>query len=64
LKSLSPSSKSKFPTRPKFASKLQERDFLKFRLAQAFRIFGEPFFPLGGENSKQKFKGTWDMMKA
>ncbi|KAI0780722.1 class II aldolase/adducin domain-containing protein [Trametes elegans] len=29
------------PSMPKFASKEQEREFLKFRLAQAFRIFGK-----------------------
>lgn len=34
-------SRTPFPTPPKFASKLQEREFLKFRLAQAFRIFGQ-----------------------
>jgi hypothetical protein len=31
---------SKLPAPPKFATKLEEREFLKFRLAQAFRIFG------------------------
>ncbi|PPQ87973.1 hypothetical protein CVT25_001052 [Psilocybe cyanescens] len=29
-----------FPVPPTFGSKLEERDYLKFRLAQAFRIFG------------------------
>ncbi|KAI0928899.1 hypothetical protein AcW2_004760 [Taiwanofungus camphoratus] len=29
-----------FPSPPKFSSKLEEREFLKFRLAQALRIFG------------------------
>jgi len=29
-----------FPLPPKFESKLEEREFIKFRLAQAFRIFG------------------------
>lgn len=29
------------PRPPKFQTKEQERDYLKFRLAQAFRIFGE-----------------------
>ncbi|CAA7271762.1 unnamed protein product [Cyclocybe aegerita] len=29
-----------FPTPPTFDSQLEERDYLKFRLAQAFRIFG------------------------
>lgn len=28
------------PSPPKFSSKLDEREYLKFRLAQAFRIFG------------------------
>jgi hypothetical protein len=28
------------PSKPQFASHLEEREFLKFRLAQAFRIFG------------------------
>jgi len=30
-----------FPVPPTFTSKIEERDYLKFRLAQAFRIFGE-----------------------
>ncbi|KAH9484337.1 Meiotically up-regulated gene 14 protein [Psilocybe cubensis] len=30
----------RFPVPPTFESKLEERDYLKFRLAQAFRIFG------------------------
>lgn len=29
------------PSPPKFASKEKEREYLKFRLAQAFRIFGQ-----------------------
>jgi hypothetical protein len=29
-----------FPRPPRFKSKEEEREFLKFRLAQAFRIFG------------------------
>ena len=32
--------KGKVPTPPKFDDKLEERELLKFRLAQAFRIFG------------------------
>jgi len=32
---------SRFPTPPTFLSKDEEREYLKFRLAQAFRIFGE-----------------------
>ncbi|KAJ7671256.1 class II aldolase/adducin domain-containing protein [Mycena polygramma] len=32
--------KGKMPGPPVFATKLEEREFLKFRLAQAFRIFG------------------------
>ena len=31
----------KFPAPPTFLSKVEEREYLKFRLAQAFRIFGE-----------------------
>lgn len=31
---------SAFPVPPTFASKEEEREYLKFRLAQAFRIFG------------------------
>ena len=31
----------KLPAPPTFLSKDEERDYLKFRLAQAFRIFGE-----------------------
>lgn len=34
-------SKMAFPKPPTFTDKLEERAFLKFRLAQAFRIFGE-----------------------
>ncbi|KAF7326150.1 Aldolase-II domain-containing protein [Mycena kentingensis (nom. inval.)] len=30
----------KFPTPPTFSSKEEEREYIKFRLAQAFRIFG------------------------
>jgi ribulose-5-phosphate 4-epimerase/fuculose-1-phosphate aldolase len=30
----------KFPVPPTFSTKLEEREYLKFRLAQAFRIFG------------------------
>jgi hypothetical protein len=30
----------KMPRPPVFTNKLEEREFLKFRLAQAFRIFG------------------------
>jgi len=33
------------PKPPTFSSKLEEREFLKFRLAQAFRIFGGVFSP-------------------
>lgn len=29
------------PAPPTFTSKLHEREYLKFRLAQAFRIFGQ-----------------------
>ena len=29
-----------FPVPPTFSTKLEEREYLKFRLAQAFRIFG------------------------
>lgn len=33
-------SKQGFPTPPTFTSKTEEREYLKFKLAQAFRIFG------------------------
>lgn len=33
-------SRSAFPRPPKFEDKLEEREYIKFRLAQAFRIFG------------------------
>lgn len=33
-------SQTPFPKPPKFTDKLEERAYLKFRLAQAFRIFG------------------------
>lgn len=34
-------SSAAIPAVPKFADKYEEREFLKFRLAQAFRIFGK-----------------------
>ncbi|KAF7349621.1 Aldolase-II domain-containing protein [Mycena sanguinolenta] len=37
----------KFPTPPAFATKLEEREFLKFRLAQALRMFGNHGFDEG-----------------
>lgn len=33
--------KMQMPTMPKFESKLEEREYLKGRLAAAFRIFGK-----------------------
>ena len=33
-----------FPTPPTFSTKIEEREYLKFRLAQAFRIFGTYIF--------------------
>lgn len=39
-----------FPLPPTFSTKVEERDYLKFRLAQAFRIFGANIFvfkPIG-----------------
>lgn len=38
--SLSAKSLKYYPKPPVFDGKLQEREYLKFRLAQAFRIFG------------------------
>jgi len=35
--------KTPLPAPPKFATKEEERTYIKFRLAQAFRIFGEDF---------------------
>jgi len=32
-----------FPALPLFATKEEERTYIKFRLAQAFRIFGKDF---------------------
>jgi hypothetical protein len=32
--------RGRLPGPPVFESKLEERDYVKFRLAQAFRIFG------------------------
>lgn len=32
--------KRAFPVPPTFSTKVEEREYLKFRLAQAFRIFG------------------------
>jgi len=40
LSLISHGAKQVFPSPPKFATKSEERTFLKFRLAQAFRIFG------------------------
>ena len=40
LRSRSSKSRTPFPRPPKFTDKLEEREYLKFRLAQAFRIFG------------------------
>ena len=40
-------SKTAFPRPPVFESKLEEREFLKFRLAQAFRLFGKMGFDEG-----------------
>lgn len=33
-----------FPAPPTFSTKIEEREYLKFRLAQAFRIFGTHTF--------------------
>lgn len=33
-----------FPAPPTFSTKIEEREYLKFRLAQAFRIFGTYVF--------------------
>ncbi|KAL5511002.1 hypothetical protein ACEPAG_3721 [Sanghuangporus baumii] len=38
---MSTRSRTAFPRPPKFTDKLEERAYLKFRLAQAFRIFGK-----------------------
>ena len=38
---VSSKSHSQFPAVLTFTSKLEEREYLKFRLAQAFRIFGK-----------------------
>ncbi|EPQ58358.1 arad-like aldolase/epimerase [Gloeophyllum trabeum ATCC 11539] len=40
-------SKSAWPKPPAFSSKVDEREFLKFRLAQAFRIFGKQGYDEG-----------------
>ncbi|KAL5495525.1 hypothetical protein ACEPAI_988 [Sanghuangporus weigelae] len=45
--SMSTNSRSAFPRPPVFEDKLKEREFLKFRLAQAFRIFGHLGFDEG-----------------
>lgn len=46
-KILSDKSKSTLPRPPIFLDKTEERDYLKFRLAQAFRIFGSMGFEDG-----------------
>ena len=38
---LSKHSRSAFPKPPVFIDKYEEREYLKFRLAQSFRIFGK-----------------------
>lgn len=38
---MSARSRTAFPKSPVFEDKLEERAYLKFRLAQAFRIFGK-----------------------
>ena len=38
---MSTRSRTAFPRPPKFTENLEERAYLKFRLAQAFRIFGK-----------------------
>ncbi len=43
----SAASQTAFPQPPHFSDKLEERAFLKFRLAQAFRLFGEFGFDEG-----------------
>jgi len=43
----SAASQTAFPQPPQFSDKLEERAFLKFRLAQAFRLFGEFGFDEG-----------------
>lgn len=40
LRSRSNKSRTPFPKAPTFTDKLEEREYLKFKLAQAFRIFG------------------------
>lgn len=41
LDKISMGSKSRLPAPPTFKDKYEEREWVKFRLAQAFRIFGE-----------------------
>lgn len=40
ISSFSKGPQTSFPAPPKFSTKSEEREYLKFRLAQAFRIFG------------------------
>ncbi|KII88980.1 hypothetical protein PLICRDRAFT_40604 [Plicaturopsis crispa FD-325 SS-3] len=47
LNAVSEKTRSFLPKPPSFASKLQEREWTKFRLAQAFRIFGHHQFDEG-----------------
>jgi hypothetical protein len=44
---MSPANTYGFPQPPKFDNKLEERDYLKGRLAAAFRIFGAMGFDEG-----------------
>jgi hypothetical protein len=47
------------PTPPMFSDAFEYRAFLKFRLAQAYRIFGEHILP---RNAKHRYHATQQSM--
>ena len=56
--------KTPLPAPPKFATKEEERTYIKFRLAQAFRIFGEDFNVIYLIPTELDLQANLDSMKA
>ena len=52
------------PKPPKFTDKHKEREYVKFRLAQAFRIFGEFSEVLTMYGFLMLYQAIWDMTNA
>jgi len=55
--------KTPLPAPPKFATKEEERTYIKFRLAQAFRIFGEDFDVIYLTPTELALQAALDSMK-